>query len=164
MSTTPTVSTSTPPSAMERLISQNLALATALPAEDQDRLQRDCELAGLNYQFLRDAEEATNAVVQEIDKLLLEREEIDLAVAAHLDTIDQLLSDKEKLERELKTIRDAHTILETCVVCLDSNRTMRFDPCGHTVCCENCARRIHTTLHSCPLCNRHIKGLQPLFF
>lgn len=160
---------------MERLISQNLALATALSAEGQDRLQRDCELAGLNYQFLRvllgtertkrkDAEEATNAVVQEIDKLLLEREEIDLAVAVHLDTIDQLLSDKEKLERELKTIRDAHTILETCVVCLDSNRTMRFDPCGHTVCCENCARRIHTTLHSCPLCNRHIKGLQPVFF
>ena len=36
----------------------------------------------------------------------------------------------------------------TCVVCMDAAAEIRFDPCGHTVCCPPCARQVD----HCPIC------------
>ena len=48
---------------------------------------------------------------------------------------------------ELKTSR-------TCKVCLDADVQIVFLPCGHFVCCQNCAREVS----QCPMCRIDIMG------
>jgi ankyrin repeat protein len=42
--------------------------------------------------------------------------------------------------------------LTACVVCLERNRTMRLDPCGHFVSCSECSEKMET----CPICREKI--------
>jgi hypothetical protein len=39
-----------------------------------------------------------------------------------------------------------------CCVCLDSERTCVFVPCGHKCACRGCADAIMATEQNCPLC------------
>ena len=45
-----------------------------------------------------------------------------------------------------------------CIICLENNREIRFNPCGHLICCQTCAW--HPTLLSCPTCRAHIQERQ----
>lgn len=49
--------------------------------------------------------------------------------------------------------KHAEAVTECCV-CLDSPAAVRFAPCGHSVCCEECASEIST----CVLCRASIVG------
>ena len=39
-----------------------------------------------------------------------------------------------------------------CVVCIDSERTHAFVPCGHNVCCGDCCTEIMAGTKECPVC------------
>jgi hypothetical protein len=39
-----------------------------------------------------------------------------------------------------------------CVVCIDSDRTHVFVPCGHNVCCGDCCAEIMAGTKECPVC------------
>ena len=42
-----------------------------------------------------------------------------------------------------------------CIICLTNSRVIRFDPCGHLICCDTCSR--HPSLISCPTCRVRIE-------
>jgi len=42
-----------------------------------------------------------------------------------------------------------------CIICLTNSRVIRFDPCGHLICCDICSR--HPSLLSCPTCRVRIE-------
>jgi len=56
----------------------------------------------------------------------------------------------EKLEEENRQLKEART----CRVCMDVEINTVFLPCGHLVCCDNCAR----SLQHCPICRAEIRG------
>ena len=41
-----------------------------------------------------------------------------------------------------------------CKICLDLEASIAFLPCGHLVCCENCA----LAMRKCPMCRAGVKG------
>lgn len=43
-----------------------------------------------------------------------------------------------------------------CKICLSSEVGVVFTPCGHLLCCVDCASRLTT----CPLCRHHIAGMK----
>ena len=43
-----------------------------------------------------------------------------------------------------------------CLVCMDAIRTVRFAPCGHSVCCDACANLVVTRGDPCPNCRSQI--------
>eukprot|EP01001_Neometanema_parovale_P005200 NODE_1821_length_1594_cov_83.384092_g1734_i0.p1 GENE.NODE_1821_length_1594_cov_83.384092_g1734_i0~~NODE_1821_length_1594_cov_83.384092_g1734_i0.p1 ORF type:complete len:442 (-),score=61.23 NODE_1821_length_1594_cov_83.384092_g1734_i0:160-1485(-) len=47
---------------------------------------------------------------------------------------------------------DGHS--STCVICMEAPRCMLFRPCSHSVCCEDCSRKVK----KCPICNQLIRG------
>jgi hypothetical protein len=42
-----------------------------------------------------------------------------------------------------------------CIICLTNSRVIRFDPCGHLICCDTCSR--HPSLITCPTCRVRIE-------
>lgn len=48
---------------------------------------------------------------------------------------------------------------QLCVVCLDKNRAVMFNPCGHLCCCAGCAQQMTT----CPLDNAEIESKRDVF-
>ncbi|KAH3732253.1 hypothetical protein Pelo_16913 [Pelomyxa schiedti] len=46
-----------------------------------------------------------------------------------------------------------------CIVCDERPRSIRFHPCGHGVCCSECASNVR----KCPLCRAQIQQRQKLF-
>ena len=40
------------------------------------------------------------------------------------------------LKQETTRIHDANSILYNCIVCMDRQRTIRFEPCGHMAICS----------------------------
>lgn len=49
---------------------------------------------------------------------------------------------------------------QTCQVCMDAKVSTAFCPCGHVVCCHDCA----TMCRECPLCRMQITYAQKVFF
>ena len=45
-----------------------------------------------------------------------------------------------------------------CVFCLTAERTVRLEPCGHGVLCEQCYQSIMARTQSCPVCRTPISG------
>ncbi|XP_061177295.1 baculoviral IAP repeat-containing protein 8-like [Saccostrea echinata] len=60
----------------------------------------------------------------------------------------QLSNDEMKKENE--SMREAHT----CKICCEKTVAIVFLPCGHLVCCAQCA----PALKKCPMCRQQIKG------
>ena len=46
-----------------------------------------------------------------------------------------------------------------CMVCMDANRSVRFSPCGHSTCCDECAALIVGRGDPCPNCRGPIDGI-----
>lgn len=46
-----------------------------------------------------------------------------------------------------------------CVICMDKERNLVFNPCSHVVCCSICSK----SLKSCPICDRVIVSVQRVF-
>ncbi|KAI0242443.1 Baculoviral IAP repeat-containing protein 7-B [Lamellibrachia satsuma] len=52
------------------------------------------------------------------------------------------------------TVASSQTATLTCKVCLDAETNIVFLPCGHLVCCANCAVAFST----CPVCRAAVQG------
>ena len=50
---------------------------------------------------------------------------------------------------------------EECIICLDAPRTYVFQPCGHRVSCEACARALATRSRTCPWCRHVLSPVAP---
>ncbi|XP_076444560.1 E3 ubiquitin-protein ligase XIAP-like isoform X2 [Babylonia areolata] len=78
----------------------------------------------------------------------------DGAVAAeggeYLEETENAEEELEKLLQENSEIRQQRQ----CKICLDKEVCMTFLPCGHLVCCSECA----PALRNCPMCRQRIKG------
>lgn len=61
-----------------------------------------------------------------------------------------LLDEAEKILEENRQLREQRL----CKVCLDLDASIAFLPCGHIVCCKDCAPAIR----NCPICRKYIKG------
>jgi hypothetical protein len=57
---------------------------------------------------------------------------------------------------------DKPTERKTCVVCLDREKCIRLDPCGHVAFCETCNR--NTSITTCPLCRLLIEKRQMTYY
>ena len=63
--------------------------------------------------------------------------------------------DPDTLHRQVEKMQEAHM----CKICLDAEIGVVFLPCGHLVCCSNCALEIQTKRSSiCPVCRSHIES------
>ena len=76
----------------------------------------------------------------------------------------KIVTDASKLnEFTLPELRDYVRTLQdsrTCQVCMDSEVSTAFCPCGHVVCCVQCSALVK----ECPLCRAHITYAQRVFF
>ncbi|XP_052097142.1 baculoviral IAP repeat-containing protein 7-A-like isoform X3 [Mytilus californianus] len=61
-----------------------------------------------------------------------------------------LFDDTENLLEENRQLRDQRL----CKVCLDLEASIAFLPCGHIVCCIDCA----PAMRKCPVCRTYVKG------
>ena len=84
-----------------------------------------------------------------LKKEMKRREESDLILAHQIAQI------KNK-DITIQRIEDAHSILYYCAVCFENHRNTRFSPCGHVVCCAECANQLFSSQdpqqRRCPIC------------
>lgn len=62
----------------------------------------------------------------------------------------------EQLQDQLSSLQESRL----CQVCLDSEMTTVFCPCGHMFCCETCAKECSR----CPVCRAEVIYVQRVFF
>ena len=60
------------------------------------------------------------------------------------------LTDTKSLKEENKQLKQ----MQVCKICMDKYVSITFLPCGHLVCCEDCAKN----MRKCPICRKRIKG------
>ena len=65
------------------------------------------------------------------------------------------ISDAKFLIEENRQLKDQ----QLCKICLDFNASIAFLPCGHLVCCSDCA----PAMRKCPICRGHVKGTVKTF-
>jgi len=88
-------------------------------------------------------------VYQEIKKRQLEDEQ------------KQLNKKKEQFDKALEHLskpKNSNSETKECIVCLDQSIGKAFMPCGHAVCCIDCAEILNTMKNKCPMCRGLIKS------
>jgi len=65
---------------------------------------------------------------------------------------------KKNFEKKEKKINDINE-LKLCVICIERDRAVRFEPCGHICCCQECGSK----LSSCPMDNQEIEKQQKAY-
>ena len=45
-----------------------------------------------------------------------------------------------------------------CAICMDAVKCTTFVPCGHTLCCQSCAKKVTDTCGRWPLCDSPADG------
>jgi len=106
------------------------------------------------------------------------REESDIVLAQYIAKINNLLVENNILKpvplsrpgwshllpQETNKIHDANSVLYNCIVCMDRQRTISFEPCGHMATCLSCSEEIMTEHGSiCPLCRTRVTKAQRTF-
>jgi len=79
-----------------------------------------------------------------------------------VDQLEDLLENAESLTTRVRRelAKRAQTLQPECSVCLNAKPNQTFVPCGHCVCCEECA----SNLEVCPLCRKKITQKVKSFF
>jgi len=81
-------------------------------------------------------------------------------VSKEIEIIDNV---QEVIDLSVEELRETvNTLIEskTCQVCMDADVSIAFCPCGHVVCCTDCA----VLCRECPLCRTQITYAQRVFF
>ncbi|XP_045195698.2 baculoviral IAP repeat-containing protein 3-like [Mercenaria mercenaria] len=75
---------------------------------------------------------------------------------------DCVVDDNDKIEPLETLLEENHRLKENqlCKICLDSRADVIFLPCGHRVCCPQCA----PALTKCPVCRQTVNGQIKAFF
>lgn len=105
---------------------------------------------------IEEAPEGTNRPTsQDFDSITFTKEKSKESKILAVDTNVKNLS----LEELRETVEN---LLENkiCQVCMDSEVSTAFCPCGHVVCCVDCA----SMCRECPLCRTQITYAQRVFF
>ena len=92
------------------------------------------------------------------------REESDVVLAHHIAKIENIMVENSLLKQETERIHDANSVLYNCAICMDRQRTMRLEPCGHMATCAQCTEEILNRRGStCPLCRMGVTRAQRTF-
>lgn len=116
-----------------------------LAIKDVDVLEKE------NYyenEFILDSTESTNDSSQETE------EEIDFNVE------DYVVNDYEQDLETAINLSLASKKKNTCIICCDNKINVAFIPCGHFVCCHECANKCKK---KCPICRKKFKSLQKIY-
>ncbi|VDI16852.1 Hypothetical predicted protein [Mytilus galloprovincialis] len=70
------------------------------------------------------------------------------SVGASFDDTDLILEENRQLQEQRQ-----------CKVCREFDSTVAFLPCGHIVCCTDCA----PAMRKCPVCKTYVKGTVKTF-
>ena len=146
-----------------------------------DNERRLLQIQGEAEQLRRDF----NLAVKKRDRARQQTERLREELAASERANEESKDKTRLLERELKdALRENERLLHTgkgllrtnekrfeeCVVCLDSNATHAFFPCGHLCCCETCSKRIekgdvrgNDSTPRCPKCKIDVQGCARIF-
>ncbi|VDI13526.1 Hypothetical predicted protein [Mytilus galloprovincialis] len=98
----------------------------------------------------------TNQVVSQTSVAITE-ETTEQTAGAEGTTDD--LSYLEGFEKVLEEYEEQKDKL-TCTICMENPVAIAFLPCGHLVCCLDCA----PAMRKCPICNELVKGTIKTFF
>ncbi|XP_033755927.1 E3 ubiquitin-protein ligase MYLIP-B-like [Pecten maximus] len=121
----------------------------------------DNTASGQNYVF--DVKQTCKEVYDSTRRKLLKQQQVPMTPAASHEDILQATDNKENCEQQqyqmlkekLETIQDSFV----CKVCMDNGISTVLCPCGHMVCCNDCASQ----LAECPLCRTSIQTVQPVY-
>ncbi|XP_047334608.1 E3 ubiquitin-protein ligase APD2-like [Impatiens glandulifera] len=76
-------------------------------------------------------------------------------------------SDHDEDFEEGKTLRDGESedsnTKRLCAICFDAPRDCFFLPCGHSVSCYTCGKRIAEVAGTCPICRRAMKKVRRIY-
>jgi glutaminase len=88
------------------------------------------------------------------------RSEADLVLANNMAHINNIMREKQILERNVERVDHANTLLYYCQVCFERQRTMRLAPCGHMATCPECTDKIMDTNGLCPMCRTPVTRVE----
>lgn len=140
----------------------------ALRAQTRRRGQRAAKyrLAALRFKrssvcALRDVEKYKGYYQNALERT----EAITNSFATLLDELDDVKA--ELAARKSEPLPDLNE-KTTCAICLCYPRRTVFVPCGHIVCCQQCADRIvshagASNIARCPICKKEIERVQVLY-
>ena len=80
----------------------------------------------------------------------------DQGLIENLDQNSKLEGKIQDLEGKIQKIEESRL----CKICLDREVSQIFLPCGHTICCKECAMGIQI----CPICRENIQKSQKIYF
>ncbi|XP_053396546.1 baculoviral IAP repeat-containing protein 2-like isoform X1 [Mercenaria mercenaria] len=98
----------------------------------------------------------------ELCKILFDLEENQDVTVLTNKLDDSFIDDNDKLEPLETLLEENHRLKENqlCKICLESRADVIFLPCGHMVCCPQCA----PALTKCPVCRKTVNGHIKAFF
>ena len=67
------------------------------------------------------------------------------------------------LNKEFNTLKDNIDTELLCIICNSKKENYIFEPCNHTICCEECSKKIFTKDKTCPICKTKIKQIKKVF-
>jgi len=50
-----------------------------------------------------------------------------------------------------------------CIICCDKVVSPLFYPCGHRVCCQECAEKVKQITKICPICRKPVKEIVKVY-
>jgi hypothetical protein len=86
------------------------------------------------------------------------RQTCDCSTDIYKITDDLLEMSLAIIRKRVKNKRKKLRRRQECVCCLDQNATVKFMPCNHMVCCQECS----VGLGSCPICREPLTTDKPL--
>mmetsp|Transcript_22636 Transcript_22636/g.57698 ORF Transcript_22636/g.57698 Transcript_22636/m.57698 type:complete len:158 (+) Transcript_22636:327-800(+) len=111
----------------------------------------------------------------EIDTLRKEQRKVPVSVdPASIGTSSALDEEARKCEERMKQIRERRKYLhrkekgeieqsKQCSVCFENESSTVLLPCGHLCVCEICAQKLLEERPTCPICRKHIEGMNRVY-
>lgn len=123
---------------------------------------KDNNSVGMNYVF--DVQHTFREVYDSTKrKLFMSQHSLDHQGQGHSESDMETTCDREEIsdhcedyKSQLKKIQESFI----CRVCMDKEISTALCPCGHMICCKQCAER----LDECPVCRTAINTIQNVFF
>lgn len=147
-----------PSSDVEKQITEAEAQVTVTPTGNENPTSR--HIGAIVSNDFEEIIQKLNVLKEQYKQInIIENRQIILSLVMLL-----ILIEKSILESENTSIREAYNLLNNCTISFDNERKVRFDPCGHMICCEKCDEiTFKSTQKTCQHCRRPIIGLQRIY-
>lgn len=138
---------------LETSIANASAWAQVIPT---GRTKPGSNVGALVLESFSSIKENINKLEEKLHAEAKAREESDMVLAQNIAKLNNLLVENGILRQENSRIpslmalrpaslHDANSVLYNCTVCMDRQRTIRLDPCGHMATCASCIEKIMET-------------------